>query len=1294
MAVRITTDYDEKEQELLNILESTYSTDTASSTVTQLNRLSDIKWKSVDSLTALATEIAARENLPGYGIDTALYNSWLELLYADDKVAQGYTDADLIVTARAILKRSDYKRYDYIYRQRKPFMDRVSAANAAEEAARAHVFGRIKQSGTAVDTTKTDSSGITTLSTPKDTTTTEDGTSAATTPEGSSGTTIKNNVGVSTSGLTRVFNNDQSPYDPTLLDKRPAWMDTNIEYHRTKSGTSFLVDSAIIKRYYSVIDAEIYFGNEYVEDIHDINWVINQNILPLFGYNSYTYDEVARGNRLISGNFTINFTSPNYLFAILEAANSATTSTITSLEDYTVPALTAGSEITYRKNTLGSKISGHHTAMWPQTFDIDIIFGENSAAGKPVHIILTGCALQACQQVLSASATGSPPVVMEQYSFIGQDIRTVVTSAIGISTVTDAGTIATDSVNGAAGATDAAVDTIGSSPIITLVGSGDSPNNTLVSANGDYTILGGEGTMPIIGSGSSDGRVLSLPRTNSSGSNSSSNDDDDDDSANSRNRTQSAANTSTYKAPTSVTDTAATDTVITPTDTAVNIALTDSDTSYFTITDPDICRLLKKLKDSNGVGLSPEEQQTLGDYLNRIKGQTVNNDGIYSFNYQDPDTGEVSAFTVDDPTIATIAAGKLPYQPEDQEPVVFVINDSASCLALSRLLVQKLPPDKQKSLGSYFNACKQATYTTSDSAGNPIYHFKWIKPANSYTGLSEPIEESFECNDAQIAQLLSGEYPYNLDESIQDDNRLYEFLDEDICNLMALWQSAENPVDYGKLTKQEQETLGTALDAYKLQTYYIAIEDPATTAWLGEQDYFVYYYYSYPKTHKRTLFRITYSAIKALMSAILPYYGREDNIPDGAQVHHITMTNICQYLAKVQKNPCGLTVKEQKSLGSHLKAILDSTPDYYWNGSATNKTYYFYYTHPDTKEKTLCSVPENIINSWCEGTILYDSDYAGTEYLGASAPDTDFPDMSYWPRVESAVIGRLLDRYIPANRLNVLSLIEQKTLGNYLDGIKDEKYSEEIKVDNAPNRNYFFTYDSEYFKVEYKTFSFRKTILEYMTTLDPTDDGGTLPTNILNENTEFFMITDTKICGYLDTYIQNEEGLKTSEQKTLGDYLNDKKRSTYQNIGGWYYFYYTSAAFHTKTQVFTCDDYIIGRWQEQLMPYNPDAAKTPNEFTKYIPNGGVHTIPVGNKVVYSSAGITVRYDGFDERDANVHYATVEYIRKPEPAPTPKQLLDICIGYGAVTYTEGAVYDCTYYTYNNGKSFKLSYFQTS
>lgn len=259
--------------------------------------------------------------------------------------------------------------------------------------------------------------------------------------------------------------------DPSQLDRRPAWIDTNTEYHRVKTNQGLLVDSAIIKRYYSVIDAEIYFGNEYVEDVADVSWQIIQNVQPLFGYNSYTYDEIARGNRLIHGSFLINFTNPNYLFAILEAANKANVVPITGMTDYSVPAYTTeGTNISQGvKGRNTDRERGHHANMWPQTFDIDIIFGEKSGAGLPVHVLLLGCAIQSCQQVLSASATGSPPVVMEQYSFIGQDIRTVVAGAGHVASETNL-----DSISGGGDTVVAAAD-----------------SNTSIAGSSDTSISGG-----------------------------------------------------------------------------------------------------------------------------------------------------------------------------------------------------------------------------------------------------------------------------------------------------------------------------------------------------------------------------------------------------------------------------------------------------------------------------------------------------------------------------------------------------------------------------------------------------------------------------------------------------------------------------------------------------------------------------------------------------------------------------------------------------------------------------------
>lgn len=206
------------------------------------------------------------------------------------------------------------------------------------------------------------------------------------------------------------------------LDQRPIHTPYQTSYHRTKTADGFKIDGTFLKRYYSVIDAEVFFGNEFVEDIAYIDWNVNQNVLPLFGYNSYTYDELARGNRIIQGVFDINFTSPNYLFQILKTAKD---DSITTMKSYTVH-VPQDSVAAINTSLQGKGIDGNNRGpIWPETFDIDIIYGQNTGIGDPVHIFLQGVAIQSCQQVLSGSATDSPPSVRERYTFLAKDIKTV-----------------------------------------------------------------------------------------------------------------------------------------------------------------------------------------------------------------------------------------------------------------------------------------------------------------------------------------------------------------------------------------------------------------------------------------------------------------------------------------------------------------------------------------------------------------------------------------------------------------------------------------------------------------------------------------------------------------------------------------------------------------------------------------------------------------------------------------------------------------------------------------------------
>lgn len=79
----------------------------------------------------------------------------------------------------------------------------------------------------------------------------------------------------------------------------------NVEYQRFK------------EEYYSGQDARIYFGKIWVDEIVDLRFQLIENAAPIFGYASYTWDAIAKGNRQVSGTFRINFKESYYLHSII-----------------------------------------------------------------------------------------------------------------------------------------------------------------------------------------------------------------------------------------------------------------------------------------------------------------------------------------------------------------------------------------------------------------------------------------------------------------------------------------------------------------------------------------------------------------------------------------------------------------------------------------------------------------------------------------------------------------------------------------------------------------------------------------------------------------------------------------------------------------------------------------------------------------------------------------------------------------------------------------------------------------
>lgn len=201
------------------------------------------------------------------------------------------------------------------------------------------------------------------------------------------------------------------------LSSQLSYTNKNVEYDITRNSKGYTQSNPKYKRYYSQIDANVWFGDKLVSDIQNIAYNLAQHDMPIFGYNSYIYDEIAIGNRIVQGAFTINFTSPRYIEDIIEKYKSASivNEDTVKIEEYSEIIKPLRTSTNVHKNP-------DHDSIWKNGFEIDITYGEDdNIMGDPIHVILLDCHIMNVQTVLDSS--GRP--ILEQYQFIARDRKLV-----------------------------------------------------------------------------------------------------------------------------------------------------------------------------------------------------------------------------------------------------------------------------------------------------------------------------------------------------------------------------------------------------------------------------------------------------------------------------------------------------------------------------------------------------------------------------------------------------------------------------------------------------------------------------------------------------------------------------------------------------------------------------------------------------------------------------------------------------------------------------------------------------
>lgn len=69
--------------------------------------------------------------------------------------------------------------------------------------------------------------------------------------------------------------------------------------------------------YFTMTQARMYIGDLFIDELNALQFVLQDNKIPIYGYASRFYDSMAQGKSLVQGQFTINFISEGYLVTAL-----------------------------------------------------------------------------------------------------------------------------------------------------------------------------------------------------------------------------------------------------------------------------------------------------------------------------------------------------------------------------------------------------------------------------------------------------------------------------------------------------------------------------------------------------------------------------------------------------------------------------------------------------------------------------------------------------------------------------------------------------------------------------------------------------------------------------------------------------------------------------------------------------------------------------------------------------------------------------------------------------------------
>lgn len=82
--------------------------------------------------------------------------------------------------------------------------------------------------------------------------------------------------------------------------------------------SEFIYPNSDYDKYFTTIAARIYIGNLFIDELNSIQYAMQDNAVPVYGYASRFVDAYGQGRSLVQGQLAINFVTEGYLFTVMQ----------------------------------------------------------------------------------------------------------------------------------------------------------------------------------------------------------------------------------------------------------------------------------------------------------------------------------------------------------------------------------------------------------------------------------------------------------------------------------------------------------------------------------------------------------------------------------------------------------------------------------------------------------------------------------------------------------------------------------------------------------------------------------------------------------------------------------------------------------------------------------------------------------------------------------------------------------------------------------------------------------------